>query len=171
MSVQDLVSSFGRRTYRTHINGIIPQTIRIVHLGRYERIRCLWLKVKLGWQRGRGEEYGYAAHLMRFRGFTVKFHSFRFETLSARRSETCLVIDDSFSNSCSPNGKMRILCTTTGEEKRIAAKLDGPCGCRVAQWSNMSTLWWSSAKTVLFSHAARSASGMKRIFILEAKTD
>ena len=171
MSVQDLVSSFGRRTYRTHINGIIPQTIRIVHLGRYECIRCLWLEVKLGWQRGRGEEYSYAAHLMRLCSFTIKFHFYQFETLSVIRSEACLVIDGSFSNNCSPIGKIRILCTTTGEEKRIAARLDGPCGCRVAQWSNMSTLWWSSAKTVLFSHAARCVSGMKDNFILKAKTD
>ena len=75
------------------------------------------------------------------------------------------MIEGPFWNNCSPNGKMRILCTMTGEEKRIAAKLDGPCGCRVAQWSNMSTLWWSSAKTVLFSHAVRCVSGMKPILL------
>ena len=65
-------------------------------------------------------------------------------------------MDGSFANSCSPNGKMRILWTTTGEEKRIAAKLDGPCGWRVAQWSNIilailqSMVKWSlSGKTLL----------------------
>lgn len=171
MSDQDLVSSFGRRTYRTQINGIIPQSICIVHFGRYERIRRLWLGVRLGWQRGRGEEYSYAAHLVRLRSFTVKFHSYQFESRCARQSEACLVIDGSFSNNCSPYGNMRILCTMIGEEKRIAAKLDGPCGCRVDQWSNMSTLWWSSAKKVLFSHVAHCVSGMKRIFTLDAMTN
>jgi hypothetical protein len=39
----------------------------------------------------------------------------------------------SFSKSCLPGGKTRSNSTFTGTENRIAARLEGPCGRRVAQ--------------------------------------
>jgi hypothetical protein len=61
----------------------------------------------------------------------------------------------------------------TGEEKRTAAKLDGPCGWRVAQWSNIMqvVVECKNASKHLFSHAVRCVSEMQRMSTLEKMTD